>query len=143
MIKTAITATLATTIISSIMAFTLAVPVLARSTANAQEPVEIPAKINEIKVIFAPAGSAPGTVGAADSYAVVHATVKFCRQVSADQFVVRVKNYRNYQSIVLLDAERIDCRGIATQQEIVVAVPDFEAYKPVKILNKYIVDYSR
>lgn len=115
----------------------------ASARTSAADPIAIPARINDIKVTFAPAGSPPGSVGAAPSFVAIHATVEFCRDVSADQFVVRVKKYRAYQSIEILDAARLDCRGLARAQDIVLSVPDFENYKPVKILNKYIVDYSR
>ncbi len=115
------------------------------SSANAApapyKGISIPARVTDIKVIIAPAGSPTG-VGAARAFAKVTALVRYCRGVAPEQFEVKVRKSTKLQTIEILDVHRIDCRAMGTIQEVVLQTAELEAYKPVVIKNTYLVDYG-
>lgn len=107
-----------------------------------QTGISIPVRVTDIKVAVAPAGSPTG-VGAARAFAKITALVLFCRGVAPEQFTVKVRKATTVQSIEILDVQRIDCRSRGTIQEVVLHTNEIEAYKPVVIKNRYLVDYGR
>lgn len=122
----------------SIMA---ASPAAEATATAAQKGTLVPARVTDIKVVVAPAGSPTG-VGAARAFATITALVRFCRGVAPEQFEVKVRKSTKLQTIEILDIHRIDCRSMGTIQEVVLHTSALEAYKPVVIKNTYLVDYG-
>jgi hypothetical protein len=113
----------------------------AEAAGTTQRGTLVPARVTDIKVVVAPAGSPTG-VGAARAFATITALVHFCRGVAPEQFEVKVRKSSKLQTIEILDIHRVDCRSIGTIQEVVLQTSALEAYKPVVIKNPYLVDYG-
>jgi hypothetical protein len=120
---------------------TLAISTSAYATGATQKGNLVPARVTDIKVVVAPAGSPTG-VGAARAFATITALVRFCRGVAPEQFEVKVRKSTKLQTIEILDVYHTDCRSMGTIQEVVVQTAALEAYKPVVIKNTYLVDYG-
>ncbi|MBN8538906.1 MAG: hypothetical protein J0L82_00860 [Deltaproteobacteria bacterium] len=120
---------------------TFAVSPSAKAAGTTQKGNLVPARVTDIKVVVAPAGSPTG-VGAARAFATITALVRFCRGVAPEQFEVKVRKSTKLQTVEILDVYLTDCRSMGTIQEVVLQTAALEAYKPVVIKNTYLVDYG-
>lgn len=112
-----------------------------KAAGTTQKGDLVPARVTDIKVVVAPAGSPTG-IGAARAFATITAQVRFCRGVAPEQFEVKVRKSSKLQTIEIRDIYLQECRGLGTIQEVVLQTAELEAYKPVVIKNTYLVDYG-